>query len=428
MLDPKLIRNDPEKVRLGLARRGDDTSLDRYLEMDGRRRRILVEVEDLRRQRNVVSEEIGRIKKAGGDVSETILRMREVGDRIQALERDVRALEEEMEAFLLMLPNLPHETTPDGLTEEDNIELRRWGTPREFDFEPRPHWELAEKLGIIDFPGGTKLTGSGFILFKGWGARLERALINFMLDLHIQKHGYTEVWTPILASRRIMTGTGKLPKFEFDMYRCEADDLFLNPTAEIPVTSIHADEVLSAEQLPIYYTAYLPSFRREAGAAGKDTRGLIRVHQFDKVEMVKLCTPETSYEELESLLAQAEDVLQLLGIPYIVRLLCAGDTGFAATKCYDLEAWCPGVGKWLEVSSCSNCEAFQARRLNMRYRPAPGARPEFVHTLNGSGLALPRTMIALLENYQQADGSIVVPEVLQDYVGTDRIPPVHFGF
>ncbi|MCC6445858.1 MAG: serine--tRNA ligase [Armatimonadetes bacterium] len=422
MLDSKMIRTDPEKVRQGLARRGDDTSLDRYLELDDRRRALLAEVEELRRQRNTASEEIGKIRKAGGSADEAIARMREVGDRIQALERDMGVLEAGAEAFLLTLPNLPHESVPDGLTDEENVELRRWGTPRGFDFEPKPHWDLAERLDIIDFARGTKLAGSGFILYKGWGARLERAIINFMVDLHVRKHGYTEVWCPIIANRKIMTGTGKLPKFEFDMYRCEADDLFLNPTAEIPISSIHADEILNADQLPIYYTGFLPSFRREAGAAGKDTRGLIRVHQFDKVEMVKFCAPESSYDELESLLAQAEDVLQLLEIPYKVKILCAGDTGFAATKCYDLEAWSPGVGKWLEVSSCSNCESFQARRLNTRYRPAPKARPEFVHTLNGSGLALPRTMVALLENNQQDDGSISIPEVLRDYVGAERIP------
>jgi len=419
MLDPKLIRSNPELVRQGLINKGVDPGiLDEYLRVDELWRARLTEVEQLKALRNSVSEEISRMKRAGQDASAEIARMREVSDRIKELDAEVKEYEEKARDALLLVPNLPDKSVPVGRDASENIVVRQWGEPREFNFTPAPHWEIATNLGLIDFERGTRLSGSGFILYTGLGARLERALINWMLDLHTNHHGYKELFPPVLVNRDAMIGTGQLPKFEFDMYRLPDDDMFLIPTSEVTLTNVHRGEILDASQLPIYYTAYSPCFRREAGAAGKDTRGLLRVHEFDKVEMVKYTLPESSFDELEKLVTDAEDVLQGLGLPYRVVLLCTGDlTGQSSAKTYDLEAWAPGVEQWLEVSSCSNCTDYQARRMNTRFRREPGAKPEFVHTLNGSGVALARTFVAILENYQQADGSIVVPEVLRPYMG-----------
>ena len=418
MLDPKAIRANPDLVRQSLKNRNSDEAvLDAFIEADESRRKVLAEAESLKALRNTVSEEISRMKRESRDASAEITRMREVSDRIKELDGQVRELDERVEAVAMVIPNPPHESVPVGRDDADNPTIREWGEPRKFDFAPIPHWDIAAKLGMVDFERGARLAGRGFILYTGWGARLERALINFMLDLHVAKHGYREVFTPFVANRPTMTGTGQLPKFEFDMYRMPEDDLFLIPTSEVTITNIFQGEILDADALPMYMTAYSPCFRREAGAAGKDTRGLLRVHQFDKVEMVKICRPETSWDEHEKLTSNAEDVLQALGLPYRVKLLCTGDMGFSAAKTYDLEAWAPGVEQWLEVSSCSNCTDFQARRMNTRFRPEAGAKPEFVHTLNGSGVALPRTVIAVMENYQQEDGSVVVPEALRPYMG-----------
>ena len=418
MLDAKMIRADPEKVRRALISRGEDTAqLDRFLALDDDRRKLLTKTESLKAERNRASEDIARMKRASADASAEIERMRGVGEQIRELDAQVSKVESQVEDILLRMPNVPSDTTPVGKDASDNRIVRTWGHPREFDFEPAPHWDIATTLDIIDLERASKISGSGFILYKGLGARLERALINWMLDLHTSEHGYTEVFPPFLINRRAMTGTGQLPKFEEDMYRFPEDDLFLDPTAEVPVTNIYADEILDGSKLPIYLTAYTACFRREAGAAGKDTRGLLRVHQFDKVELAKFTKPEESYDELEKLTANAEAVLQRLAVPYRVVLLCTADLGFSSAKTYDLEAYSPGVGQWLELSSCSNCEDFQARRANIRFRREPGAKPEFVHTLNGSGVALPRTLAAILENYQQKDGTVVVPEVLRPYMG-----------
>ena len=418
MLDAKFIRQNPDVVRQSMINRLTDAApLDEFLKLDEARRSLVTESESLKAERNRESEEIAKMKRAGQDATAEIARMREVSDRIKELDAQVKDVEERLDAAALNIPNVPHEGTPVGKDESDNVFVKSWGEPRKFDFEPVPHWEIGPVLGILDFERGSKVTGSGFILYKGLGARLERALFYWMLDLHARKHGYTEVFPPFLVNRQSMIGTGQIPKMEEDMYHCEVDDLFLDPTAEVPVTNIHRDEILDGEDLPIYYTAYTACFRREAGAAGKDTRGLLRVHQFNKVEMVKFTTPETSYDEHEKLLQNAEEVFQLLEIPYRVLLLCTGDIGFSAAKCYDIEAWAPGVGKWLECSSCSNFTDFQARRANIRVRLERGAKPEFVHTLNASGVALPRTFIAVIENYQQADGTIVVPTVLRPYMG-----------
>lgn len=423
MLDAKLIRNEPDTVRQALINRNADVSyLDKYIELDEQRRKTLWEVEALKAERNKVSEEIAQMKKSKQDATSEIERMREVSQRIKQMDADVAETEAELSDIILNLPNLAHESVPVGKDDSANVIQRGWGEPRKFDFEPIPHWELATTLDIIDFERGSKVAGSGFILYKGLGARLERSLINWMLDVHTREHSYTEVSPPFMINRKSMTGTGQLPKFEEDMYHADKDDdLFFNPTAEVPVTNIYADEILESAQLPVCFTAYTACFRREAGSAGKDTRGLLRVHQFDKVEMVKLAKPETSYDEHEKMLADAEDILQRLNIPYRILLLSTGDMGFSAAKCYDIEILAPGVDKWLEVSSVSNCEDFQARRANIRYRPEVGAKPEFVHTLNGSGVALPRLVVSIMENYQQANGTIAVPDVLRPYMGVDVI-------
>ena len=422
MLDLKFIRQNPDTVRRMLKDRRVDVDLDQLIDSDQQWLEAQKNVEDLRQQQNAVSKEIGQLKKNRQDASSQIAEMKQVSDQIKQLNEQTQQLKQEVNRILMYLPNLPDQSVPVGADESDNPEIKSWGENPTFDFTPKPHWDLAAQHDLIDFQRAAKVSGSNFALFTGVGARLERALINFMLDLHITKHGYTEVSPPFVANRPTMTGTGQLPKFEEDMYRCNQDsdnpdsDLFLIPTAEVPVTNLLADEILDGEQLPIYYTAYTPCFRREAGSYGKDTRGLVRLHQFDKVEMVKFTTPETSYDEHESLLQDAEDVVQALGLPYRVISLCTGDLGFSAAKCYDIEVWAAGQERFLEISSCSNFEDFQARRANIRYRPEKGAKPELVHTLNASGLALPRVMIALLENNQQADGSIRLPVVLQPYM------------
>jgi len=426
MLDLRLIRERPEWVKERIKLKGEnaDSEIDRILELDKKRRELLVEVEALKHERNVVSEEIARRKRSGEQVQELIENMRALSERIKQLDAMVSEVEKEINQLLLVIPNIPHESVPIGSDENDNVEVMRWGEPRKFDFEPKPHWEIAQNLGLIDFERGVKLSGSRFYVMTGLGAKLERALISFMLDLHVEKHGYIEVFPPFMVRRDCMIGTGQLPKFEIEAYVCERDDLWLIPTAEVPVTNLHRDEVLERDMLPLKYVAYSACFRREAGAAGKDTRGIIRVHQFNKVELVKFVEPERSYEELESLVRDAVEVLELLGLPYRVVEICTGDLGFAASKKYDPEVWMPGQGRFVEVSSCSNFEDFQARRANIRYRPAKGAKPRYVHTLNGSGLAVGRTLAALLENYQQEDGSVIIPEVLRPYMGgIEKIEP-----
>ncbi|MFA4029618.1 MAG: hypothetical protein GDYSWBUE_000911 [Candidatus Fervidibacterota bacterium] len=426
MLDLRLIRERPEWVKERIRLKGDnvDAEIDRILELDRERREVIAEVEALKHERNIVSDEIARRKRLGEPVEELIEKMRDVSDRIKVLDAKLSENERELNSLLLLIPNLPHESVPIGEDESGNVEVMRWGEPRQFDFEPKPHWDIAQRLGIIDFERGVKLSGSRFYVLTGLGARLERALISFMIDLHVERHGYTEIFPPFMVRRDCMVGTGQLPKFEIEAYVCERDDLWLIPTAEVPVTNLHRDEILDREMLPLKYVAYSACFRREAGAAGKDTRGIIRVHQFNKVELVKFVEPERSYEELESLVRDAVEVLELLGLPYRVVEICTGDLGFAASKKYDPEVWMPGQGRYVEVSSCSNFEDFQARRANIRYRPAKGAKPRYVHTLNGSGLAVGRTLAALLENYQQEDGSVIIPEVLRPYMGgIDKIEP-----
>ncbi len=416
MLDLNFIRENPDKVKEALVKLNTEAPIDEILALDEERRRLLKEVETLRHQRNVTSEKIGRMKE-GEERQALIAEMRQLGQRIKELDSQLADVEEQLYEAMLQVPNMPHESVPVGKDESENVIVRTEGELRQFDFEPLPHWELGPMLGIIDFERGVKLSGTRFYVLKGLGARLQRALITWMLDLHINEQGYTEIYPPFMVKRECMVGAGQLPKFEDNIYHDVEDDFWFIGTAEIPLTNLHRDEILDADQLPLYYVAYSPCFRREKFSAGKDTRGIKRGHQFDKVEMYKFTTPETSYEELEKLVDNAEEVCRRLGIPHRVVQMCTGDLGFSAAKKYDVEMWAPGCGEWLEVSSCSNCTDFQARRANIRYRPAPGAKPEFVHTLNGSGLALPRTLIAVMENYQQADGSIVVPEVLRPYMG-----------
>ena len=422
MLDLKFIRQNPEIVKKAIKDKLEKADIDALLKSDEKRRKLLVESDELKHQRNIFSDKIAQLKKEDKDAKKDIENMRGVADRISQLDAELKKLDEEIQQLLLGIPNVPHPSVPIGSSDKDNVEIRSWGNFPEFDFQLRPHWEIGQMLGILDLQRGAKITGSGFFGLTGLGAKLQRALISFMLDLHIKKHGYKEILSPYLSNRDSMTGTGQLPKLEDDMYRCEKDDLFLIPTAEVPLTNWHRNEVLSENQLPIYYTGYTACFRRESGAYGKDTRGMIRVHQFDKVEMVKFVKPETSYDELESLVSNAEEVLQLLNLPYRVRTLCTGDLSFSAAKCYDLEVWASGVNTYLEVSSCSNFEAFQARRMNIKFRSASTKGLEYVHTLNGSGLALPRTMIALMENYQTQKGSIIIPEALRPYMdGAEEI-------
>jgi seryl-tRNA synthetase len=422
MLDIKLIRENPDRVRAGLKTRHSPVDISAVLELDERRRAAITEGDRLKAARNEVSKKIGEMKKAGLDTAGIQRQTREMGEQIAALDTAIREIEEEQRQLLLAIPNLPHESVPTGADALDNVVVREWGHKRHFDFTPRDHVALGEGLGLFDFERGAKISGAGFPLLTGPGARLERALIQFMLDLHTTLHGYTEVSPPYVVNTATMTGTGQLPKLADDMYHAERDDLWLIPTAEVPVTNIHRDEILR-EALPIQYVAHTPCFRREAGAAGAATRGLIRVHQFDKVELVKFVAPATSYDELEKLVGDATAVLEKLGLTYRILQLCSGDMSFAAAKCYDLELWAPGHNGWLEVSSCSNFEAFQARRANIRWKNAEG-KTEFVHTLNGSGVALPRLVVAILENGQQADGSVVLPEALRPYLGgLERLVP-----
>ncbi|MED4869961.1 serine--tRNA ligase [Geobacillus stearothermophilus] len=418
MLDVKILRAQFEEVKEKLMQRGGDlANIDRFEQLDKERRRLIAEVEELKSKRNDVSQQIAALKREKKDAEPLIVQMREVGDRIKQMDEHIRQLEEELNALLLSIPNIPHESVPVGQSEEDNVEVRRWGEPRSFSFEPKPHWDIADQLGLLDFERAAKVTGSRFVFYKGLGARLERALINFMLDIHLDEFGYEEVLPPYLVNRASMIGTGQLPKFAEDAFHLDREDYFLIPTAEVPVTNLHRDEILSADDLPLYYAAYSACFRAEAGSAGRDTRGLIRQHQFNKVELVKFVKPEDSYEELEKLTRQAETILQRLGLPYRVVALCTGDLGFSAAKTYDIEVWLPSYGTYREISSCSNFEAFQARRANIRFRRDPKAKPEYVHTLNGSGLAIGRTVAAILENYQQEDGSVIIPEALRPYMG-----------
>lgn len=421
MLDIKFVRDNPEKVEQALQNRGAAMSLTEFLGHEKERRELLAEVEVLKNKRNTVSQEISKKKKAGENADDMIVEMREVGDRIGVIDAKVKETEAALAAILMSIPNVPHQSVPVGRDEQDNPEIRRWGTPREFAFEPKPHWEIGEKLGILDFERGGKVTGARFTFYKGLGSRLERSLINFMLDLHTKEHGYTEFFPPFIVNEASMTGTGQLPKFAQDMFKLEGLDYYLIPTAEVPITNLHRQEILDAKELPLYYAAYSACFRAEAGAAGRDTRGLIRQHQFNKVEMVKFCLPEESYNELEKLTINAEKVLQLLGLPHRTILLCTGDMGFSSAKTYDLEVWLPSFNTYREISSCSNFEDFQARRAEIKFRREPKAKPEFVHTLNGSGVAIGRTVAAILENYQQEDGSVMIPELLRPYMGVDVI-------
>ncbi|MCC3378073.1 serine--tRNA ligase [Paenibacillus farraposensis] len=427
MLDIKILRNELGRVEKALQDRGKSLDLiNGFTDLDVRRRELLQESEALKNRRNVVSGEVAKLKKNKENADDLIAEMRQVSDRIKELDEQVRELEVQIDEQVMSIPNIPNETVPVGASEEDNVEIRRWSEPREFSFTPKAHWELAQNLDILDFEAAAKVTGSRFTFYKGLGARLERALINFMMDLHSSEHGYEEMLPPYIVNGDSLYGTGQLPKFEEDLFKLRDTEYYLIPTAEVPVTNYHREEIMNAEQLPKYYVAYSSCFRSEAGSAGRDTRGLIRQHQFNKVEMVKLVHPDTSYEELEKMTNDAERVLQLLGLPYRVLALCTGDMGFTAAKTYDLEVWLPESDMYREISSCSNTEDFQARRANIRFRPDSKAKPEFVHTLNGSGLAVGRTVAAILENYQQEDGSVMIPEVLRPYMrGVEAITPKH---
>ncbi|HYQ48412.1 MAG TPA: serine--tRNA ligase [Thermodesulfovibrionales bacterium] len=420
MLDARYVRDNVESVRHALKKRGYEFPLAEFLRVDERRILILKETEELRNRRNVVSEEIGKLKRQKADAALQLEQMKEVSDRLKELDEKLTGLEAETRALLLSIPNIPHESVPVGRDENENVEVRKWGSLRQFDFEPLNHWDIAEPLDIVDFDRAAKISGARFALMKGEGARLERSLMNFMLDMHTAK-GYREIFPPIIVNRDSMTGTGQLPKFEAELFRVADPEFYLIPTAEVPVTNIHRDEILREEDLPIYYTAYTPCFRREAGSYGKDTRGLIRQHQFNKVELVKFVKPEDSYEELEKLTGDAEGILQQLGLPYRVITLCTGDMGFSSAKTYDIEVWLPGQKRYREISSCSNFEDFQARRAGIRFKREGKKGTEFVHTLNGSGLAIGRTFVAILENYQQKDGAVIVPEVLRKYMGREKI-------
>jgi seryl-tRNA synthetase len=424
MLEIKFVRQNLETVQKALAARGQSADLDAFKTCDDERRAILQELEAFRHQRNVVSDQIAEMKKAGDNADSVVAKMREVSSKIKALDKALAGTQETLEAILLGMPNIPHASVPVGKDESDNPVIKTVGDPPVFDFEPKPHWDVGAALGILDFERAAKITGARFPLYFGAGARLERALINFMLDIHTQTHGYTETLPPFIVNRQSMTHTGQLPKFEEDLFKLVDWEYFLIPTAEVPLTNIHRDEVLDEAQLPIYYTAYTPCFRSEAGSYGKDTRGLIRQHQFNKVELVKFSTPETSYDELELLLDNAETILRKLEIPYQVVELCSGDLGFSAAKTYDIEVWMPAQAVYREISSCSNFENFQARRGNIRFKKKGKKGTELVHTLNGSGLAVGRCVAAILENFQQTDGSVLIPDALQTYMGgLDKIKP-----
>ena len=422
MLDIKRIREDFDGVKKAVESRGKgDFGIDKVREYDVERRKLLAEVEQMKNQQSTSSRQIPVLKKEGKDTTELMAEMKQLSEKIKVLDGQVSEVEAKLRDALLNIPNTPYKDVQEGADDSDNVELRKWGEPRTFDFEEKAHWDIGPDLDILDFERATKIAGTRFTVYKGLGARLERAVINFMLNLHTEEHGFTEILPPFMVNRDAMIGTGQLPKFEDDMFHVPAKDFFLIPTAEVPVTNLRMNEIIDEAELPIYYTAYTPCFRKEAGSAGRDTRGLIRQHQFNKVEMVKFVKPETSYDELESLTAAAEDVLQKLEIPYRVVRLSTGDLGFSSAMTYDIEVWMPSYGRYVEISSCSNFENFQARRGNIRFRPAEKGKPEFVHTLNGSGLAVGRTVAAILENYQQADGSVVIPEALRGFMGVDKI-------
>ncbi|MDD6647697.1 MAG: serine--tRNA ligase [Firmicutes bacterium] len=422
MLDIRRIREDFDNVKKAVESRGQgDFGIDDVLVYDKKRRELLAEVEQMKNQQSVKSKQIPVMKKNGEDTTALMAEMKKLSDEIKVLDAQVSDVEANLRNALLNIPNTPYKDVQVGADDSANVELRKWGEPREFDFEQKAHWDVGTDLDILDFERASKISGTRFTVYKGLGARLERSVINFMLDLHTQEHGFTEILPPFMVNRDAMTGTGQLPKFEDDMFHVPAKDFFLIPTAEVPVTNLRMNEIMNEDELPVYYTAYTPCFRKEAGSAGRDTRGLIRQHQFNKVELVKFVKPETSYDELESLTAAAEEVLQKLDIPYRVVRLSTGDLGFSSAMTYDIEVWMPSYGRYVEISSCSNFENFQARRANIRFRPAEKGKPEFVHTLNGSGLAVGRTVAAILENYQQADGSVVIPEALRPYMGIDRI-------
>lgn len=416
MIDIRLIRNNPELLREAIEKRNSKFDVESMMMLDERRRELLVKVEKMKSKQNADSKLIPKYKKEGKDVSVLMNEMKELSEKIKNLDDQVKDIDSEIEKIILTIPNIPNNTVPVGKSDVDNLEVRKWGEPRKFDFEVKPHWEIGEALDILDPATAAKVTGARFTFYKGLGARLERALVNFMLDLHIEKHGYTEVFPPFMVHRNSMVGTGQLPKFEEDAFKVAGTEYFLIPTAEVPVTNMYREEILDVKKLPIKHVAYTACFRAEAGAAGRDTRGLIRQHQFNKVELVKFTTPETSYEELEKLTNDAEEVLQLLGLPYRVMKLCTGDLGFSSAMTYDLEVWMPSYNRYVEISSCSNFESFQARRAGIKFRRGLNEKPEFVHTLNGSGVAVGRTTACILETYQQADGSVVVPEVLRKYM------------
>ena len=424
MLDLKRIRTNPEEIKKSLTNRGEDfdvSVIDELISLDEERRKILVQVETLKGKRNQVSAEIPKKKKAGEDVTAIMAEMRELGDEIKEFDVKTNEIDERIKYIMLRIPNIPHPSVPEGESDEDNVQIKTWGEPTKFDFEPKAHWDLGTDLNILDFERGGKIAGSRFTVYKGLGARLERSIINYFLDKHTSENGYTEVLPPYMVNRDSMTGTGQLPKFEEDAFKVENNGYFLIPTAEVPVTNMYRNEVLLGEDLPLKYAAYSACFRAEAGSAGRDTRGLVRQHQFNKVELVKFCKPEQSYDELDKLVADAESVLQGLGLPYRIVRICKGDLGFTAALKYDIEVWMPSYNRYVEISSCSNFEDFQARRANIKYRENPKAKPQFVHTINGSGVAIGRTVAAVLENYQQADGTVKVPEALKPFFREDVI-------
>ncbi|MDM0987359.1 serine--tRNA ligase [Clostridium perfringens] len=424
MLDLKKLRSNTEEVKKALSNRGEDFDvnvIDEVIALDEERRKILVDVEALKKQRNEVSAEIPKRKKAGEDVTEVMAEMREIGDKIKADDAKVAELNDKINYIMLRIPNIPNPAVPEGETDEDNVEIKRWGEPTKFNFEPKAHWDLGTDLDLLDFERGGKVAGSRFTVYKGMGARLERSIINYFLDKHTFENGYTEVLPPYMVNRDSMTGTGQLPKFEEDAFKVENNGYFLIPTAEVPVTNMYRNETLEGDKIPIKHAAYSACFRAEAGSAGRDTRGLIRQHQFNKVELVKFCKPEQSYEELDKLVQDAESVLQGLGLPYRIVRICKGDLGFTAALKYDIEVWMPSYNRYVEISSCSNFEDFQARRANIKYKNSPKEKPQFVHTLNGSGVAIGRTVAAILENYQQEDGSVVIPEALKEYMRCDLL-------
>lgn len=421
MLDIRAIRSNPEEIKRKLSRRGEEFRIDDIIKLDEKRRQVIYEVEELKSKKNKVSEEVAKLKKAKQDAESLVLEMREASEKIKELDEKVRELDEEITGILLTIPNTPYDGIPDGSSDADNVEIRKIGEPTKFEYDPKAHWDIGVDLNILDFETAGKVTGARFTFYRGLGARLERSLINFMLDTHTE-NGYTEIFPPFMVHRRSMIGTGQLPKFEEDAFKVQNTEYFLVPTAEVPVTNMYREQILEAKMLPIKHTAYTACFRAEAGSAGRDTRGLIRQHQFNKVELVKFAAPENSYEELEKLTEDAESILKLLKLPYRVICLCAGDIGFSSAKTYDLEVWMPSYGRYVEISSCSNFEDFQARRADIKFRPDPKEKPRFIHTLNGSGLAVGRTVAAILENFQQGDGSVIIPEVLRPYMGgIDRI-------